>query len=76
MKSPLEIWAHQIRKEMNKAGEPVTPYSLAARMIIEDSRELQIFFFGGIRPLDHKRAKELADRVEVINYVAKTVTMN
>ena len=76
MKSPMEMWAHQIRKDMKEHGEPITPFSLAARMIIEDSRDVQIMFFGGIKPIDKKREREINDRIETIVFVAKSVTVN
>ena len=76
MKSPMHLWANEIRKRLRATGVPITPDTIMAGMVNEDSPEVKDFFFYRIPPKRIEEALKVQDRLEIIRRVAREITVN
>jgi len=76
MKSPLIIWALEVKTHLKENNEPITSEEITAHMIFQDAPEVREFFFGGVLPKNPKNLSSIIARIETIKFVATRVLVN
>jgi hypothetical protein len=76
MKSPLIIWAYEVKAHLKENHEPITPEEITTHMLFQDDPEVRDFFFSGIPPKNPNKLSSIIARIETIKFVATRVVVN